>query len=220
MEAGITKYVRHLTKSEQRSLRCELSREKKRFSAILSRGVQAFCLVILPLWALSVFVLPAQWTLLTLFWFAFAVIVCGSAYYSEKRRLGNIVRQLEEAVALNQAHVTKIQSLEFVEIEEQDDEGPTYAFQLPGNKIVFVSNQDFPTAKFPNSEFSLVEIRDNAGKLVHWVVAKEGVKITPLRKISARNARHLWVPNYLDVIDGTLDELEQLLAPKPKQQKE
>jgi hypothetical protein len=101
-----------------------------------------------------------------------------------------------------------------VELEEVEDEGACYAFQLSGKRIVFVSGQNFyPSARFPNSDFSLVDIYGENNVLVETFIEKHGKKLRPRRKISAEVTSKMKVPDHLQVIEGKLDDLEELLAP-------
>jgi len=100
-----------------------------------------------------------------------------------------------------------------VEIEEVEDEGPCYAFQVNDERIVFVEGQDFyPSARFPNTDFELVEIHDGAGKLVSMVIDKHGEKLTPLRRVSAEGQLQLYRPAHLATVPGRLVDIEDILA--------
>jgi len=119
----------------------------------------------------------------------------------------------DAAIAHNEIHVTHIQSHSMVEFEEEEDEGACYAFQLDGRRIVIVCGQDYyPSAKFPNSDFSLIEIRAVDGTPLEGWIEKRGKKLTPVRKISAKTKRNLALPSHLEVMAGHLDRLEELLA--------
>lgn len=101
-----------------------------------------------------------------------------------------------------------------VELEEQEDEGACYAFQIAGNRIVFISGQDFyASARFPNNDFSLIHIYREDGALLEGFIEKRGTKLNPSRKIPSEMKEKMEVPDHLKVIDGTLDQLESLLAP-------
>jgi hypothetical protein len=83
------------------------------------------------------------------------------------------VCQIESALRRNQACVIRIQSEAMVEFEEEEDEGACYAFQLNEHRVIFVSGQDFyPSARFPNSDFSLVSIYADNNALVESFVGK------------------------------------------------
>jgi hypothetical protein len=120
---------------------------------------------------------------------------------------------IESAVRRNQARVLRIRANEVVEFEEEEDEGATYAFQLEDDRIVVIAGQDFyPSAKFPNTDFSLVDILAEDGTVVEGVIAKEGIKLKPSRVIGVDVWRKLKVPYHLETLAGKLDSLEQLLA--------
>jgi hypothetical protein len=133
---------------------------------------------------------------------------------SVKREWNESVSELENALSRNLALVVHIKSTHMVEFEEIEDEGACYAFQLPDDKIVFVSGQDFyPSARFPNSDFEIIEIRDSRGKVVEGFIEKHGQKLAPVRTIKADTKRLLDEPDHLNVINGQLENLEQLLRP-------
>jgi hypothetical protein len=100
------------------------------------------------------------------------------------------------------------------ELEEEEDEGACYALQLENNKIIFVTGQDdYASAWFPNTDFSLVEIYGDGNVLVEGFIEKNGKKLTPQRTISAKVKSKLRIPDHLEVIDGGPGDLENLLKP-------
>ena len=100
-----------------------------------------------------------------------------------------------------------------VEFEEEEDEGASYAFQLDNRRIVFVVGQQFyGSARFPNSDFSLIEISTEDGTVVVGSIRKYGIRIEPIRTISAQRTAKLKIPEHLQVIDGELNQIEDLLA--------
>jgi hypothetical protein len=131
---------------------------------------------------------------------------------TEKKKLSKAVAELEGALARNRASVVRIASQKVVEFEEIEDEGACYAFQLPQNKIVFVSGQDFyPSAKFPNTDFEIVTVFDSRGLALDGWTVKNDKHLTPVRKIPSDVKKTLRPPEHLAVIDGNLDNLETLL---------
>jgi len=96
----------------------------------------------------------APWYIVSAIWFGIGSVISLWSYFSEKPREKAAVELYADALRRNQARETRIQSHEMVELEEQDDEGACYAFQLSGKRIVFVSGQDFySSARFPNTTF-------------------------------------------------------------------
>ena len=165
------------------------------------------------LWAVTLITEKGRhWLFATALWLGVSVLILAWAYFSEKPKYDAAIRRCEDALQRNEAHETSIQSDAFVELEEIEDEGVCYAFQLSHRRIVFVSGQDYyPTARFPNSDFSLIRIFDQQNFLVEEFVEKRGNKLKPQRKISAEMKSKLKVPGHLQVVEGDLDQLENLL---------
>jgi hypothetical protein len=156
----------------------------------------------------------SPWYIVSAIWFGIGSVISLWNYFSEKPKERAAVELYAEALRRNQARETRIQSDEMVELEEEEDEGACYAFQLSRKRIVFVSGQDFyPSARFPNSDFSLVCVYSDKGVLVERFIEKRGKKLRPKRTISADRRTNLKVPSHLEVIEGTLDDLEKLFAP-------
>src|ERR1700731_4434419 len=99
------------------------------------------------------------WYIVTAIWVGIGGVIFLWVYFTEKPKEEVGTHLYEEALRRNQAREIRIQSDEMVELEEEEDEGTCYAFQLSGQRIVFVSGQDFyASARFPNSDFSLIHI--------------------------------------------------------------
>ncbi len=135
------------------------------------------------------------------------------SYLSVRPKLFADVRQVESALRRNEARVIRIQSQAMVEFEEVEDEGACYAFQLDKRRIVFVSGQEFySSARFPNTDFSLVSIYGDDNILVEAFIEKQGNKLQPLRNISSEQKSKMMIPSHLETIEGDLNRIEQLLA--------
>lgn len=201
------------TKSERRVLNAALAFRRKQLRLSFRRGALACAVMFggLCAWTLAASNAP-RWIVLT-FWSAIAIPISIWAHVSTRRELSAGLKALEDTVARDEADVVHIQSSAMVEFEEIEDEGACYAFQVEDRRIVFVSGQEFyASAKFPNTDFSLVHLHDSRGKLVEWLIAKHGAKAVPVRKIPAAIKSKLAVPDHLETIEGRLDDLESLLA--------
>ena len=153
------------------------------------------------------------WYIVTAIWVGIGGVIFLWIYFTEKPKEEAGTHLYEDALRRDQAREIRIQSDEMVELEEEEDEGACYAFQLSGKRIVFVSGQDFyPSSRFPNSDFSLVYIYGENEVLVETFIEKHGKKQRPKRKISAKLKSKMKVPDHLQVIEGKLDDLEELLA--------
>ena|SRR5215472_2164264 len=201
--------LRALNKSEYRLLESALAFRQRRWQRGKIFGLIA---LVIALGALCIATVVAPWQVSAVAWTA-GIVISVWSYSDVRRDILPIIRRLESALQRNQARVVRIQSTAVVEFEEEEDEGAAYAFQLEGEKIVVISGQDFyPSAKFPNSDFSLVDILGEDGSVVEGTIAKQGTKLKPTRVIPAKVWRTLRVPDHLETIAGTLDHLEQLLA--------
>jgi hypothetical protein len=209
----IRSVARPLSEVERRFLIADLRRSQGRLRSFPKRQWSASVIIFGLLWASTVIAMKGNWLLATALWLVLGVAISALVYFSEKPQYRAAVRRCEDALRRNEAHEVSIQSEALVELEEIEDEGACYAFQLRDHRIVFVSGQDYhPSARFPNFDFSVIRIFDQKNLLVQEFIEKRGTKLSPKRKISAETKSKLKVPEHLQFIEGDLDELENLLA--------
>jgi len=209
----ISSITRPLSKVEQRLLQADLKRSQARLRSFSRRLLSAGVVIFGPLWALTVIVAKGRLILPTAVWLVLAVAISAWTYFSETPKYAAAIRRFEDALRRNEVSEIKIQSDAFVEIEEIEDEGACYAFQLDNHQIVFVSGQDYyPSARFPNADFSIIRIFGSQESPVEEFVEKRGRKLKPKRKISAKVKSQLEIPEHLQVVQGNLDQLENLLV--------
>jgi hypothetical protein len=209
----IESVTRPLSETERRLLTAALKHRQRRFENFPKRQLITGLAIFGVLWAWTMIATHTKWYITTAIWAGIGSVILLWVYFSEKPKEKAGVQIYEDALRRNQARVTRIQSDEMVELEEEEDEGACYAFQLRRQRIVFVSGQDFyPSARFPNSDFSLVHIYGEEEVLVESFIEKHGKKLRPKRTISAELKSKLKVPGHLQVIEGNLDDLEKLLV--------
>lgn len=209
-------FERPLRDSERRWLRLATERPRVAGRALARATIVSGIVVFGLLAALTVAVARADWRVALAVWVLVGVCIGLWTYFQERWRLARSVRRFVRALRRNKARVTQIQSSEVAEIEAQDDEGQTYAFQLPERRIVFVVGQDFyESPRFPNSDFSIIEILGDSNEVVGIHIDKRGETLVPARKISPARVRRMSWPKHLQVVDGSLNELEQLLTNLP-----
>jgi hypothetical protein len=205
-------FVRPLSKVERRLLTSALRRRQRRLRNYWKR-LLAFGLVVFgSLWIWTLIATHGRWYIVTAIWLAIGSFICAWVYASEKLKEERRLRSYEEALSRNEARVTRIRADEMVELEEVEDESAWYAFQLNDSKMVFVSGAYYdPSARFPNTDFSLIEIYREDGLLTEGFVEKDGEKLKPKRRIPAKVTSKMRFPAHLEIIEGRLDQLEQLL---------
>jgi hypothetical protein len=201
----LTTTERRLIRSKIRSLTAR-SRRASRVALPISGGV------VLLLWLWTVLATDASWLIVTLFWF-----VVGGAIALWVRRdmgvhagyFGTMAHDLESALRRNAADVYDIHARSFAVLEETEDEGACYAFELEGDRLVFVTGQEFyEAARFPSLDFSLVYVLDERGTTVDMFIEKRGAKTAPARTIPAASKDALELPEHLEVRPGRIDNLE------------
>lgn len=206
---------RSLTAAERRLLDAKI----RDLQARVSRGPKAALtsiVVVAILWILTLVASDVPWPIVTSFW-----IVVGAGLYLWVRRdllkdldvLRDMLRGYESARRRDQAEVFEVRSSAFAELEEVEDEGACYVFQIDDDRLVSVAGQEFyPQARFPSHDFSLVHILDERDQPVEMVIEKRGSQAAPARIIPAATKLRLEIPAHLEVIEGALDQIEDLLG--------
>jgi hypothetical protein len=170
------------------------------------------------LWGLTVLATVADkhgpsWFVSGLIWLGIGIPILLWSYFDLRRGVAKAIRRFESALRQNAACEVRIQSDAMVEFGEKHDEGACYAFQLDDRRVVFVVGQQFHhSARFPNNDFSMMDIGAEDGAVVAGFVRMHGARIQPIRRIAARKKAKLEIPQHLQVIDGELDQIEELLA--------
>lgn len=199
---------RRLLDAKIRDLQTRVSRGPK--AALTSAVVVAI------LWILTLLASDVSWPIVTAFW-----LVVGAGLYLWVRRdlmkdldvLREMSRRYESARRRDEVEVFDVRSSGYAELEEFEDEGACYAFQIDDVRLVFVAGQEFyPQARFPSHDFSLVRILDERSQPVEMVIEKRGPQAAPARVIPAATKLRLEIPEHLEVIEGRLEQIEDLLS--------
>lgn len=140
------------------------------------------------------------------------------SFFEQTSKLKKARRNIEFAME-NEALLIKVESKEYIELSEDDDEGIFYLFQLDDNIILSFGGQDFyPTKRFPSDSF---EILIAYGPRMEIVLLKKyitGSKLRPVLKLSGKEKWDLMSKsNYPDpekftLVDGRLEDYKQLTA--------
>jgi len=121
-------------------------------------------------------------------------------------------RGIESALRADQARVVDIRARAFVALEEFEDEGACYAFEIAEGQIFFLSGQQYyESAKFPCLDFSLVHVLDEDEQVADVLIEKRGARAVPDRVIPVEVKVRMELPEDQEIIEGRLDELEALL---------
>jgi hypothetical protein len=210
---SIERWVRPLTDGETAELRGRIASLYSAQSTQMIKSGAASALVCALLCAATLAASDAPRVVVLFFWGAMAVGLTAWTGLAGRRDVQRRSSVLLECLRANRARVLRVRSERVVEIEEIEDEGACYAFQVSGDEILIVEGQEFYADQtFPNSDFSLVEILTSAGTVGDSVLAKQGVRLRPERQIGAAVKDVLAIPEHLSVIRGDLARIEQLLT--------
>ena len=206
---------RPLTEAERRLIHSKIRDSHRRAGAASARMPVVSLGIVGALWLATLLASDAPWTVVTAFW---AVIGGGIVLWvrrdlrkddSQRRQW---VQGLESALARNAADVYDIRASAFVELEEFEDEGACYAFAIDDRRVVFVSGQEFyEAARFPSLDFALVYALDEEGRTADMLIEKRGAKAAPVRTMPFAVKHTLEIPEHLEVVEASLDDLEARL---------
>jgi hypothetical protein len=203
---------RPLTEAERRLLRARIAASARRRRQVSRRTPIAGLVVVLVLWLLTLLASDAPWLVVTAFW---ALIGAGILLWvrrdmrKEARDSQQWTDRLASALRRNMADVVDVRARAFVELEEFEDEGACYAFELNGARTVFVTGQEFyEAARFPSLDFSLIYALDEADRAVDLIIDKRAPKAAPARTIPYQVKHGLEIPEHLEVVTTSLDDLE------------
>ena len=106
-----------------------------------------------------------------------------------------------------------VKSERMIEVQELEDEGACYLFEVEGKKLLLLFGQEYyPDTKFPSTDFSLIQILDSKKKPVESFVEKRGEKLKPYRTIPAKDRLKRIIPYEQKFINCGIDELDDHLA--------
>lgn len=208
---------RPLTEAERRAIHAKI-RSLRASARRTTRGYLPIGAgVILVLWLWTILASDAPWLVVTVFWL---VVGCGITFWvgrdmrKQAGQLEGMTRGLESALRRDATDVYDIRSKSFAELEEVEDEGACYAFELEDNRVVFIAGQEFyEGARFPSHDFSLVYVLDEDGQSVEMFIEKRGAKAAPAKRIPAGVKRKLDVPAHLEMRSGRIENLESCIGP-------
>lgn len=204
---------RNLTDLERRRLERQAAGLRREGAVVLRRILLAAVVTCGVLALLTILASDVAWPAIVAVWGVIAAVVGGWTWLQESRSWRARAAQLESARRAARVHEVRIASHACVELEEVEDEGACYAFDTGDGFIVFVAGQEFyPSGSFPSSDFSLVHLLEEAGRLVDFRLEIHGEPLTPARTIQAGIKRRLRWPDHLERVRGSLAEVERLLG--------
>lgn len=208
---------RPLTPSERDEVTQRLTDLRVLRTSAARKGAVASAIGCTLLAAATLAVSDAPRSVILLFWLVLAVVF--AVWTTRSIRVETAPQEAALAAALqhDRARVTRIQAARVAELEEIEDEGACYAFDVGDGKIVLLTGQQYyPTDTFPNSDVSIVDVMMADGRVADVLIRSEGVPLQPVRRIDAAAKALMELPEDLAVVRGDLDEIEHLLTPSAR----
>ena len=205
--------TRQLTQTEVRALRRRMSVVSKQRIAEGKVALVVGPVIIGGLWLWTILAdSDMPWLFPTIFWLAIGSLIMLLVACDIRRDATERILAFESAIEADVADDIRITSSDVLEFEELGDLGAYWAFQVEPETIVFVCGQAFyRSARFPNTDFSIVQIDDANGQLVELRIRKRGDRLGPKDVIPSSEWQTWRWPEHLEVLDGRLDEMRTLL---------
>jgi Na+/melibiose symporter-like transporter len=205
--------VRPLTDTERRLLRWGDIRRRRGLTKALPEVMAVAGLVIFAtLWGLTLYTTRSERSgpsvlFISIFWLVVGTLISLWSYFSLRSHVEKEDNPFQSALRRNQAAAVRIKAGAVIEV---GDTGTAYAFQLRNSRIVFIVGQLFQTTtRFPNSNFTLVDIAAEDGRIAVGCIEKKGEKLIPIRRVSVSDPAR--IPEHLSVIEGDLSQIDTLL---------
>jgi hypothetical protein len=205
--------TRSLTDAERTELTARLRSVERDLRFSLLRFVAAATLVGGLLCVFTLALSSASRVVVVAFWLAITALVTVWTWLESRGALSRAARELRAALAFNTVRAIDVRASAVAEFGEFEDEGACYAFQLPGDQLLFISGQQYnESGQWPCAHFSIVEVltADYAPPFTELLTC-HSPKLPPALVIDPLTKMQLAIPDHLSVISGHIEQLELLL---------
>jgi hypothetical protein len=198
---------RPLNEKERSYLRSQRAALMRQREALLRRMLWMYVIVFGALAGLTALDVKKHVIMIFACWGVGGALICVWAYVPERRKLSRRIVEYDSVVATGICAERQIKANRMWEFEEQENEGVCYAFELQSGGVAIVAGQDFyAAARFPNSDFSIIEFYSQEGNLNDFLIEKRGTKMIAERVIPGREKKGLDIPQSGAFLDGTLEQ--------------
>ncbi len=165
------------------------------------------------LWTLTALALDVSWWVVTGFW----LVISGAIALWARREQTRVSRvgtaAFQSAMARSEAAVIHVMAEGAVGLVDTDDDPVGLAVGLADDRILFLMGPAFgQTSRFPNTDFELIEVLDESDRPVELLIAEWGDPLPVQQRVPLRGIR---VPEHLEVVTGSLEDLEAILCSSP-----
>ena len=158
---------------------------------------------------------PPLWFFMLIFWgagvFLSALLVKGAL--KDHRAVSQTLSNFKNALQHGRARVETIQAHRMIEVEELEDEGACYFFEIDSRRLYQLCGQEYyASAQFPSTDFSLIDILDSHGNPVTSFLEKKGTRLEPCKMISATDKIKDLIPYDQKFFDCSIDAFETYIT--------
>jgi len=206
-----------LTTHERPLTPAELQRLSTRLKTIRTEAQSALATYLT--WAILAWVFLLLFTLGTartstwaviLFWTLLVFSIAAWMGVSRQRAIDEGTGPVKQAMRTNLARVAHVQATRVIEFEKDDYESVCYAFEIGADSSLFIVGDEIAAGdRFPNSDFSIVEILAERGRPIDRIVEKRGVPLAPVAVIPNATKSLMVVPEHMSVLPLALDRITE-----------
>lgn len=214
---GLERVRRALRPDEVRRLRALAAEWEGRAARAGGAALPVGAVVVGVLWLATLLASDAPWPVVTGFW----LLVGGALVVWVRRDLvreaagvGEAAMAVRAAAEGGEVEDIRIRATALVELEEVEDEGACWGFQIGERRMVFVCGQEFyATSDFPSLDFSLVHALGADGRPVAAWLDVHGPRTNPDVTVPAGRKVTLVLPGHLEVREASVASVETDLGP-------
>lgn len=154
------------------------------------------------LWLATILISDVSIVVVTAFWLGVGVIL---HFWSKADTDASPWAPLiSSALSRNEAEIYEVRASAYLVHQPTDDEGARFAFQIDGNRVLFVDGEVFVAgARFPSIDFNIVHALGIEGRVCAEWIEKRGARIAPLGSVRATLRSF---PGHLDILEGSLSD--------------
>jgi hypothetical protein len=216
MDGSLSRFVRPLSEAERQRLDRNARALERQAARARRAALPTGAAVVGILWVATLVASDAPWPVITGFWLIVGTLLVwwvGRSFAAEGADIGGIAAALRDARENGEAEEVRIRATALVELEEVEDEGACWGFQVGERRMVFLCGQEFyATGAFPSLDMTLVHPLSSKSRPVDVWIKTNGPKATPDRTIPADRKWTLEVPGHLDEVEAVVGTLEEDLG--------
>jgi hypothetical protein len=221
----IDSYERGLSDGERQDLESQLRQLRSAQRIALPKTGAAAVIVCGPLALLTLRASDSPAPMIIAFWTVLAAVFTVWIGHGGTQAIRRRIADLRSVLTGGRARALRVSASRVVELEEIEEEGAAFAFQIDPHSILFLHGQQYyADDTFPSTDFEIVEFLSSDRRAVGELIVNRGVRLTPERVIDAvtkdglrdwRPARRSRVsngwPDDRSILEGDISRIEAII---------